>query len=201
MDWKQFVSALVSTLVWPALIVTGAVVFREPLRSLMKPRTDAPNPDDWKQKFEKNLEAARDQAKLIAASPDAAKPDAAKPDAGKPDARKPGADSPQRRLQFEDDLPEAIVLIAFNDLEETLLGARKKLQLAADTPAEQVLRALVVRAPLPAQTLALFESLRDARNAAVHTGNKDEISPGTAVDFRLEVEKLKSVLVATINAQ
>jgi hypothetical protein len=178
MNWKEFISSMTGVLIWPVLVIALLIVFRKPLSALFKPQEES---DNWKAQFASNLKAAREQAERLPV----------------PIPPLPDAESPMR-LQFEDDLPEAIVLLSYNELLNTFLEAKKRLnspKLPDDAPPLLVIRQLLCQhRPLPEQTAALFDSLKRARDAALRTSEKEPISRSEAIDFRTQTQRLASVL-------
>jgi hypothetical protein len=178
MNWKEFISSMTGVLIWPVLVVALLIVFRKPLGALFKPQEES---DNWKAEFASNLKSAREQAERLSA-----------PAPPPPDAQSP------MRLQFEDDLPEAIVLLSFNDLLDAFSEAKRRLnspKLPDDAPPLLVIRQLLYQHhPLPEQTATLFDSLKRARDAALRTTDKEPISRGEAIDFRTQAQKLASAL-------
>jgi hypothetical protein len=184
MDWKQFIADIVRSLAWPAVVVTIVIVLRKQLETLAARQDESGASRGWKEKFEQKLNEARREAELLAdgiAAPQAA-------DSTLPVRPEAGQDSPL-----------TTVLLAYNELLETLLRAKKPINMPADTPPQQILTALIQRRLLRERTLEFFASLTDARSAAVHTGDKDPITPGEATDFRRQAEILTALLSGAVN--
>jgi hypothetical protein len=178
MSWLEFIVAMTYALAWPA-VVAGALFFlREPLGRLFKPEDVSAQSADWRKKLEKSLQEGQKQAELLNAG--------AAPIATDAELRK--------RLQFEDDLPEAIVLLAYNELLNSLLRAKPLLHLDEKTPPRDILRELIVARLVPEPSLLLFMSLTEARDAAVHAADEESISRAEAINFRTQAQKVKSLV-------
>ena len=179
MDWKTFIANLVDSLAWPTVCLAAILILRKQLQSLFTRVVERASERSDRGKFEENLSEARRHAELLRGDASLNQP------APSPMAANPASG---------DTSPIAAVLLTYNDLYETILGARKAAGLPADTPLHQVLSTLIQKALLRERSIELFEALTKARNAAVHLGDKQSVTRGEALEFAEQVQILGALV-------
>lgn len=98
-------------------------------------------------------------------------------------------------LQLAKAFPEAAVIQSFKELEALILQIRAKMP--DDRPARnlyEVLKALEKLQFIPQSVVALFQSLREARNAAAHGKGEEGLSTSEALDLIGQIKLLQEVL-------
>jgi hypothetical protein len=183
MDWKELVASVVDSLAWPAAAIGVALVLRGQLKMLLGRKNETTLAHSWKIKFDESLAEARRNGELVGGGAQTAglAPSAAA-------ARfEPGRDS-----------PVTTILLAYQELTDTLSGVKIKLGMAPDTAPQQILLRLVERARMRERCVELFEDLTGARNAAVHAGDTEPITDGEAKDFCAQQQILNSLLRTAI---
>ena len=103
-------------------------------------------------------------------------------------------------LQLAKSFPEAALIQAFKELEALILQIRDRIPDARPHRSlHEVLKALEKRGLISSSAVALFQRLREARNAAAHGKGDDEVSPGEAVDLIKQIKLLQEVLRPTLD--
>lgn len=183
MDWKRFVASLVSSLAWPVVAVAFLYLLRDQLPDLVK-RLKGVSVGSAKAEFVQALEQAKRQAQVLET----------------PDVSKEFPEAPtDKYLRLANEHPEAAVMDCFREVERRLIDIRARLQLPPIMNLSGIVAELVNRGLLDAEAQRLFESLRQARNAAAHADRDHRVTPGEAVDFTYQTWVLTSLLDKILN--
>jgi hypothetical protein len=178
MDWKSFVVAIAGAIVWPTIVGGLLFVLRKELPDLVK-RLSRLEVAGAKAEFVRALERAKGEAEKLETT-NVRKALTARPD--------------ERYLQLANEHPEAAVMDCFREVERRLVEIRTRLDLPVGLNLGAIVRELVTRNLLDAEAEALFNSLRQARNAATHATANHRVTPGEAVDFTYQTWVLTALL-------
>src|SRR5262249_34503825 len=89
--------------------------------------------------------------------------------------------------------PESAVVRAFKDLEAVVLELRATLpDLKPHRNLYETLKAARDKGYIPTSVIVLFQSLRDARNAAAHEQGEEELDSGEALDVIRQMKLLEN---------
>jgi hypothetical protein len=102
-------------------------------------------------------------------------------------------------LQLAKSFPEAAVIQSFKELETLILQIRGRMP--DERPYRnlyEVLKALEKHKFIPQSAVTLFQSLREARNAAAHR-NEEELSSREALDLIRQIKLLQEVLAQVLD--
>ena len=181
MDWLTFISTVIGSIAWPAVLVGVIVWLRKPLLRLAGSLRSAKYKDielEWGQKLEQ-LEGKADQAKL--------------PEPG---------DRPAWVYESPDDWtfgdyierlapisPRAAISEAWRHVEIALKEAGRRAGNAPPHHFYRLVKSLREQNRLPRDAAALVEDLRVLRNQAVHSDDAD-IPPERAIEFGRLAERL-----------
>lgn len=198
MDSLAFIASIIGSLAWPAVIVVLLVFLRPHLSDLASRLAEVSFPGGAKATFLKKLESAREQSEqLVSEQP-------------KNLLRSPPRVAEDLRpkdpaLELAADFPEAAVVQAFRNVERTILDGMEKL---GDRPSRRYLRDymrdLRKRQVISDHALELFETLRQARNAAAYgarsetTSASSGISASSAIEFVEQCQLLSDILFKSI---
>jgi len=178
MDWLQFISSVIATLVWPSVAVVLLILLRKQLSSLATRLEELTLPGGARAKFKEQLESSRDKAEEVASESHS----------GYLEKEPPLDDA---FLELAKKLPEAAVSEAWKEVEQMLLEIREHL---LGTNSRQNLNSVVRRLReqqfIDGAAEGLYLNLRQARNTAVHATEKASITPGEAVEYRRQVRVL-----------
>jgi len=180
-DWLTFISKVIGSIAWPAVLVGVIVWLRKPLLRLAGSLRSAKYKNvelEWGQKLEQ-LEGKADQAKL--------------PEPGErpawvyesPDDWTFG-DYIERLAPIS---PRAAISEAWRHVETALKEAGRRIGNASPRHSYQLARFLQEQNRLPRDAAALVEDLRGLRNQAVHSDDAD-ISPERAIEFGRLAERV-----------
>jgi len=178
MDWKSFLVAIAGAIAWPAVVGGLLFVVRKELPGLVK-RLNRLEVAGAKAEFVQALERAKGEAEKLE-TPNVRKALTARPD--------------ERYLRLANEHPEAAVMDCFREVERRLMEIRTRLAIPDRTNLSGIVRELVARGLLDADAEALFNSLRQARNAAAHATAEHRVTPGEAVDFTYQTWVLTALL-------
>lgn len=174
MDWKQFISSLVASMMWPLAAVTLAIVFRDDIR-------------DWLKKIRKigaggvsfEMEALKEAGADVVAERH-----------GKPLKVEP---LDHGTLQLIDKFPDLAIINSYRELETLLLEIRDLLpdHKPHRNPSE-VMKALMDRSKISPSVMSLFFEIRGARNSVVHQGGG--LNSQEATELVRQTKLLQSIL-------
>ncbi|SFI24649.1 DUF4145 domain-containing protein [Bradyrhizobium sp. cf659] len=180
MDWKQFLASVIGSLAWPAALVAIVFVFKNQLRLLIvhirKIGAAGVNVE-----LSEKVEEAVDAGEVVQAEKGVVAPDVI------------GLDP--TLLQLAKSFPEAALIQSFKELEALILKLRARMP--DDRPARnlyEVLKALEKQQFIPQSAITLFQSLREARNAAAHGKGEEALSSSEALDLIRQIKLLQEVL-------
>jgi hypothetical protein len=177
MDGFQFIASIIGSLAWPAAVLIALFVMRSRIEGLFGVLKEAQLPWGIKLTFDRAMANAALQAELIAPQ--------VRGEAKTDDTRPNPA-----FIAFATEHPEAAVLQCFREIEQTLWDIVRFLPLPTkQRDNDSVLQELVRLGYINDNAVALFENLRDARNAAVHAGKSVRLSPTEALRY-FETTKL-----------
>jgi len=185
MDWKQFFASVIGSVAWPAAAVAIVYVFKNQLRLLIghikKIGAAGVNVE-----LSEKVEEAVDAGEVVQAEKGLVAPDVV------------GLDP--TLLQLAKSFPEAALIQSFKELEALILKIRARMP--DDRPARnlyEVLKALEKQQYIPQSAIALFQSLREARNAAAHGKGEGELSSSEALDLIRQIKLLQEVLIPVLD--
>ncbi len=181
MDWLTFISKVIGSIAWPAVLVGVLVWLRKPLTRLAAGLRSAKYKDvqlEWGEKLEQ-LEGKADQARLPEPS-----------------------DRPAWLYESPDDWtfgdyierlapisPRAAISEAWRHVEIALKEAARRVGSPSSRHPAQMARLLQEQNRLPRDAAVLVEDLRGLRNKAVHSEDAD-IPPERAVEFGRLAERV-----------
>jgi hypothetical protein len=185
MDWKQFAASVVGSLAWPVAVVVIVFIFKDRIRLLIghirKIGAGGVNVE-----LSEKVEEAIDAGKVVQVEKGIAAPDIA------------GLDP--TLLQLTKSFPEAALIQSFKELEALILRIRERMPDGRPyRNLYEVLKALEKLEFIPASATALFQSLREARNAAAHGKGEEELSSTEAIDLIRQIKLLQSVLTPVLD--
>jgi len=185
MDWKQFLASVIGSIAWPTAVVAIVYVFKNQLRVLIvqirKIGAAGVNVE-----LSEKVEEAVDAGEIVQAEKGLLAPDLV------------GLDP--SLLQLAKSFPEAAVIQTFKELEALILKFRARMP--DDRPARnlyEVLKALEKQQYIPQSAITLFQSLREARNAAAHGKSEEKLSSGEALDLIRQIKLLQEVLIPVLD--
>ena len=180
MDWKQFLASVIGSLAWPVAVVSIVYLFKDRIGFLIgqirKIGAGGVNVE-----LSEKVEEALDAGKVVQTEKGLVPPDVV------------GLDP--ALLQLAKSFPEAAVIQSFKELEALILQIRARMP--DDRPARnlyEVLKALEKLQFIPQSVVALFQSLREARNAAAHGEGEEGLSTSEALDLIGQIKLLQEVL-------
>jgi hypothetical protein len=179
MDWKQFFASAIGSVAWPTAIVAIVYAFKDQLRILIVQIRKIGAAGVNVELSEKVGEAV-DAGEVVEVEKGLVAPDVV------------GLDP--TLLQLAKSFPEAALIQSFKELESLILKLRAGMP--DDRPARnlyEVLKALQKQKYIPLSAVTLFQSLRAARNAAVH-GGEGELSSSEALELVRQIKLLQDVL-------
>lgn len=175
MNWLQFISGMTGSLAWPVVVLILIAYLR---KGILENLEEFELPGGYKAKFRKNLDIGQKHADELIAE--------------RPDVAKPRGIAHEEQLRSFSSFSDMAVLNMYKEVEQLLLQIRDHLGVQTlNMPS--VMRRLMEKHLIDETTLQLFESLRKARNAAVHAGN-EKITAAEALEFHDQAELLKDIL-------
>lgn len=185
MDWKQFFAGIVGSLAWPAAVVIVVCIFKDQLR-LLTGRIRRVGAGGWNVELSEKVEEAVDAGKLVQAEKGIVAPDVI------------GLDP--TLLQLAKSFPEAALIQSFKELEALILEIRGRLPDGRPyRNLYEVMKVLEKSQFIPSSAVALFQSLREARNAAAHGNAEEELSSGESLDLIRQIKLLQAVLMPVLD--
>lgn len=178
MDWKTFFATLIGHLSWPSVAAFVIFLIRRQLVGLAERIEEIALPGGASAKFGKALEAGRSELEQVVSEAPVATTEPMSPNS--------------ELLELANKFPEAAVLESYSALEKTLIRLRSILELPPQTNMPSVIRHLVQRGSADAEVEALFNSVRQARNAAAHGRGANRIAPGEAAEYIYQVGYLEA---------
>lgn len=177
MDWKQFFASAIGALAWPVATVIIVLVFREQLRLLIRQiRKFGAGPVNVE--ISEKLEQVEAVGAAVQSERGVEAPD-------------PSLD--RATLELVKSAPDMAFIKSFKQLEQVLLEIRAKLPDGKPyRNLYEVLRALEKQQYISGSVIALFQSLREARNAAAH--GTETLSSTEALEFIRQVRLLQGIL-------
>jgi hypothetical protein len=183
MDWKQFFASIISALAWPMATVTIVLVFREPLRRIIR-QIRKIGAGSWNVELSEKVEEAAAAGAAVQAEQGIESSDSA---------------LDPTTLELVKSAPDVAIVQSFRQLEQVLLKIRDALPDGrSGRNLYEVLRALEKQQFIPASVIALFQSLREARNAAARGTGDDVLSSSDALEFIRQVKLLQGILVPVL---
>ena len=185
MDWKQFFASLIGSLAWPIAVVSIVYIFKDRIRFLIgqirKIGAGGVNVE-----LSDKVEEALDAGKVVQVEKGLVAPEVI------------GLDP--TLLQLARSFPEAALIQSFKELEGLILKIRAKIP--DDRPYRnlyEVLKALEKMQFIPQSAVALFQSLREARNAAAHGSGEEGLTSSEALDLIRQIKLLQEVLTPALD--
>jgi len=182
MDWLQFFASIVGSLAWPMVLSVFLWMIRNQLPILLSRIIELHLPGGAKAIFAEALDSARDVAEAV-----------------RPEAVREGrwltldhAPDPEK-LRYARWYPLMMINEAYTGLEKILAEIRSKVGLSERMNFSSIMMYLVEKKLIDGSIFDLFESLRRARNAAVHT-HLNQITSAEALEFATQAEILEQIL-------
>jgi hypothetical protein len=185
MDWMQFLASVVGSVAWPAAALAIVYLFKDQLRLLIA-HIKKIGAAGVNVELSEKVEEAVDAGEVVQAEKGLVAPDVV------------GLDP--TLLQLVKSFPEAALIQSFKELEALILKLRAKMP--DDRPARnlyEVLKALEKQQYIPQSAVVLFQSLREARNAAAHGRGEEELSSSEALDLIRQIKLLQEVLAPVLD--
>jgi hypothetical protein len=180
MDWKQFFASLVGSLAWPLAAVTIVYVFKDQFRLLIG-HIKRIGAGGVNVELSEKVEEAVVAGEVVQVEKGLIAPDVI------------GLDP--TLLQLAKSFPEAALIQSFKELEYLILQIRERMPDARPSRnLYEVLKALEKQQFIPQSAIALFQSLREARNAAAHGKGEEALSSSEALDLIRQIKLLQEVL-------
>jgi hypothetical protein len=182
MDWEAFISSLIASLAWPSVIIVLLIVLREQIVGLAEQLQELSLPGGAKATFQRGLEIAREEAENLPPAP-----------ATSHSERIVSEAEERRFLRLAASAPEMAVAEAYKRIEGVLNKIAPLLDLHNVDNPHLVVNELMKRGLIDTGALALFNTLRQARNVAVHVG-PGRITPNETLDYGEHTDKLSGNL-------
>jgi hypothetical protein len=180
MGWKQFLASVIGSLAWPLAAVTIVYVFKDQLRLLIA-HIKKIGAGGVNVELSEKVEEAVDAGEVVQVEQGLIAPDVI------------GLDP--TLLQLAKSFPEAALIQSFKELEALILQIRERVPDARPSRnLYEVLKALEKQQFIPQSAVTLFQSLREARNAAAHGKGEEELSSSEALDLIRQIKLLQEVL-------
>lgn len=163
---------LVKALAWPTTVLVLGGMFREELRAVLSRITHVKY-KDIEAKFDRELQAAEDEAKALPLLPPPGLPPAP---TGKPLPLRPSIVRYDHVVRLISVSPRAAITEAWRELELATSRAAKTVGLdleAGRIAGTRHIRELVQRDVLPKSVLPVYDRLRKLRNEAAHVADFD----------------------------
>lgn len=185
MDWKTFLASLVGSLAWPSAVAASLFLFRKEVAHLLgQVRKIAAGGVNLE--IAQQVERAISAAERVEDEKGVAAPDVI------------GLDP--RLLDLAQSFPEAAVLQSFKEIESVLLQIRTLLPDGRPhRNLTEVMKVLLDKKYISGSEMALFQSLREARNAAAHKKAADKLTPSESVQLIRQMKLLEQLLVQVAN--
>jgi len=180
MDWKQFLASVIGSLAWPVAAVSIVYIFKDRLRLLIG-QIKKIGAGGVNVELSEKVEEALDAGEVVQVEKGLVAPDVI------------GLDP--TLLQLARSFPEAALIQSFKELEALILKIRARIP--DDRPSRnlyEVLKALEKLQFIPQSAVTLFQSLREARNAAAHGKGEQELTSSEALDLIRQIKLLQEVL-------
>jgi Domain of unknown function (DUF4145) len=97
-------------------------------------------------------------------------------------------------LELAESFPEAAIIESFKVIEDLLSAIGTHMKLPRPKNLRAIIDELHRREMIDSATRDLFNTLREARNAAAHAGGNKRITPGEAVEYADHTDRLSSRL-------
>jgi hypothetical protein len=179
MDWLTFISSVVKSLAWPAVVAYLLYLLRPQLLSLADKIQEITLPWGISAKFSRELQRASEDSERIQLPPPkiSEQPDSAA-------FRGVVGEDPQF-LELAAKHPDLAVLDAYKQVERKLIEGRSEFKVQGLDPSfVSFVRNLNEREIIDGDARQLFDHLRRLRNAAVHAGAPNIITSGEAVAYK-----------------
>ena len=186
MDWLQFISTAINALAWPIVVISLLMLVRKQLGPLVERIVELKLPGGAGAKFKEHMAASAQEAEEAVF----------------------GSSTHAERTIFPDkaflDLakhsPSAAILQSWKEFETLLQQIREKLPGMQPTHRfDSVVRRLVDLSLIDHSVEKLYQSLRLARNTAVHAGDAPGIAQGEALEYRDRINTLSNVLRSVLD--
>jgi hypothetical protein len=186
MDWLQFTSTIIAALAWPSIVIALLVLVRRQLGPLVERVVELKLPGGAEAKFKEHLATSTEEAE-----------EAALGMAGQAERRA----TPDRAfLELAKNFPSAAILQSWKDVEAILQQIRERLPgMQSRHKFDSVVRRLVDQKLIDASAEKLYQSLRQARNTAVHASDSVNIPQGEVLEYRDRVSTLSSLLQGALD--
>jgi hypothetical protein len=180
MNWLQFISTTIAALAWPLVTVALFVLLRPHVGPLFKRLVELKLPGGAEAKFKEHLAASTEEAEEVVLGAGQAEPRAA----------------PDRAfLELAKNFPAAAILQSWKEVEAILQQIRERLPgMQSRHKFDSVVRRLVEQKLIDTSTERFYQSLRQARNTAVHASDTVSISQGEVLEYRDRIETLSNLL-------
>lgn len=187
MDDLTFISKLVGSLAWPAVVVVLLFLLRPHLSGLTGRLEELTLPGGAKAKFVKQLDEARVQTEHIVLAEGVPAP-----------SPEVGPRGIEQFIALANLSPESAIMQTYKVLESIPLSFRHKIPPPHGRNLIEVMHYLHQKELLDSSWVKLFDRLRNLRNLSVHAGAAQRVTPGEAFEYqslsRLLSDKLFEVL-------
>ena len=182
MDWKTFVTKILSESAWPAVVLVCILLLRRPLSHLLPLLRTAKYKDfelHFGQKLEE-LERRADAAKLPEPEP-------------RPGIRDVPASLGDRMALIAAISPRAGIVEAWRHVDRALRSFMSSADKPAHLPPGRLVAIMYKEGMLDAETIALIDELRQLRNEAAHADQFD-LGPDQAQHYTDLAQRLAATL-------
>jgi hypothetical protein len=186
MDWLQFTSSIIGALAWPLAAIGALILVRKHFGPLLQRLTHLKVPGMAEAKFKEHLAASTEEAEEVALQTRIQPESRAAPD--------------KAFLELAKNFPSAAILQSWKDIEAILQNIRERLPgMQSRHRFESVVRRLVDQKLIDGSVEKLYQSLRQARNTAVHATDAGNISQGEVLEYRDRVATLSSIFQGVLD--
>jgi hypothetical protein len=174
MTWLQFIASVIGSVAWPFVIIVLLVILRKQIVSMAERITEISLPGGAKAKFEKQLQRARalESKKMLTFENSAPGEGTFELDVPVEDRKRIVPETEERRfLRLVTTSPEAAIVDAYQGVEQLIFERIAPLLRVRPINPSVVVAELVRQEFTDTSTLELFNTLREARNTAVHASH------------------------------
>jgi hypothetical protein len=185
MDALQFISTVIGALAWPSVVVALLVLLRKHLGPLVSRLVHLKLPGVAEAKFKEQLASSTEEAEEVALRT----------------IQVERQTVPDRAfLELAKNFPSAAVLQSWKDIEAILQQIRERLPgMQSRHKFDSVVRRLVDQKLVDGSVEKLYQSLRQARNAAVHASDTASISQGEVLEYRDRIGTLSHLFQGVLD--
>jgi hypothetical protein len=185
MDVLTFISQIVKSLAWPVATAAIVIALREQIKALLRRLTSLKH-NDTEVKFSEDIEKAKEAL------------DAKAPVADLTPAQSPITDIETRVLRLIEVSPSAGLVEAWSLLESAARRKAKELgfkyEQRGPIPLQGILDVLVNARKIDEEDCKLIQQMREWRNTAAHSDERQNLDPSTAWKFStMAIQLIKEI--------